>query len=63
MLLQEGRNEKTILNPKMAELKRDLINTANYKAIRQSFRPQGRRRRQQNERRHSPSKQNSNCSD
>lgn len=62
MLIQEGRNEQIMLNPKMEELKRDLIKIENSKAIRQSSRPQERRRRQRKEMRYSPSKQNSNCS-
>ena len=52
-----------MLNPKMAELKRDLIKIENSKTIRQSSRPQKRIIRQQKEMMHSPSKQNSNCSD
>ena len=35
MLLQEGRNAKIMLNPKMTELKRDLIRTEKFKAIRE----------------------------
>jgi len=49
-----------MLNPKMAELKRDLIKIENSKAIRKPYFLQERRRRQQKEMRHSPSKQNSN---
>jgi len=56
MLLQEGRNKQIVLKPKMAVPKRDLIKIDNSKAIRQSSRPQKRRRRKQKEIRHSPSK-------
>jgi len=51
-----------MITPKMAKLKRDLIKIENSKAIRQSSRPQERRRKQK-KMKHSPSKQNSNCND
>jgi len=56
MLLKEGRKEKCVLKPKMIVPKRNLIKTDNLKAFRQSYRPQKRRRRQQKDIRHSPSK-------
>jgi len=56
MLLKEGRKEKIVIKPKMTVPKRNLIKTKNSKAIRKSSRPQKRRRRQQKEIRHSPSK-------
>ena len=54
---------KIVLKSKMTVYKRDLIKTKNSKAIRDPYRPQERGRRQQKEMRHSPSKENSNCSD
>jgi len=59
-----GMNKEKIgLKPKMTVPKRDLIKIENFKAIREPFRTQERRRRKQKEMRHLPSKQNSNCSD
>jgi len=49
------KKQKIVLKPKMTMPKRDLIKIENFKAIRQSPRPQQRRRRKQKEVRHPPS--------